>query len=173
MGQYVVHLSNKRFVPVSFEGIIAGDHLIHNDAETVPIHTAIVLFVPDDFGCQVLGRPTKRLSHASAALLIHPIFAQPKIRQLTVTLRVNQYILRLQITVDDALPVQVLESQDDLSAVELSALFFELARDRKMVKKLTAIHELHYHVQVLRVLERKLKLHYERVVQTLQDITFS
>lgn len=42
-----------------------------------------------------------------------------------------------------------------------------------MVKKLTAIHKLHYHVQVLRVLERKLELHYERVVQTLQDITFS
>lgn len=126
MGQYVVHLSNKWLVPVSFEGIIASDHLINNDAETVPIHTAIVLFVPDDFGSQVLRRPTKRLSHA-VALLIHPIFAQPEIRQLTVTLRVNQYILRLQITVDDALPVQVLESQDDLSAVELSALFFELA----------------------------------------------
>ena len=42
-----------------------------------------------------------------------------------------------------------------------------------MVEQLTAIDEVHNQIQVLVVLESKLQLHYEGVVQLHQDVSLS
>lgn len=51
-------------------------------------------------------------------VFIDRLFAQPKIRQLNVSFWVEKNILRFEVSVDDALAVQVFQSQRDFSDVE-------------------------------------------------------
>jgi hypothetical protein len=81
-----------------------------------------------------------------------------------VAVLVDKNVLRLKIAVDDALEMQVLQGEDDLSGVELASVFLKAAFVGKMVKELTAVYKVHDQVEVLTVLERKVELHYKRVV---------
>ena len=64
----------------------------------------------------------------------------------------HQHVLGLQVPVDELLPVQVLEAQDDLRSVKLSQLGVKSPVLLHYFEELAALHELHLNVKGARVL---------------------
>ena len=69
--------------------------------------------------------------------------------------------------------MHVVEGEDDLRRVESGPGLIELALQRQVIEELATVDELHDHVQGVRVLERILKLHDERMLDPLQDFPLS
>ena len=69
--------------------------------------------------------------------------------------------------------MHVVEGEDDLRRVELGPGLVEPTLKRQVIKELATVDELHDHVQGVRVLERILKLHDERMLDPLQDFPLS
>ena len=86
------------------EGQVAADHLVHDNADTPPVHRATVVVVLEHLRGQVFRGPAKgrRRSPECDFLL-----AQPKVGDLDVALAVEQQVLQLEVAVDDAAVVQV------------------------------------------------------------------
>ncbi len=53
-------------------------------------------------------------------VFVDGLLAQPEVGQLDVTFGIQQNVLRLQVSVDNALTVQVLQRQCDLGDIETS-----------------------------------------------------
>jgi hypothetical protein len=60
--------------------------------------------------------------------------------------RINQHIFRLHISIDDILTVQIRQSQDHLSTVELGPFLIKFTSLLQVVKQLAAIDKIHYQV---------------------------
>lgn len=68
-----------------------------------------------NLGCHELGSTTEG---AGGAAVPHILLAKTVISNLDVTIKSQQNVVQLQITVDDAVLVEVLESQADLRSIE-------------------------------------------------------
>ena len=69
-----------------------------------------------DFRSQVFRSPTQGKSS------IFDDLGKPKVSEFKIPIWANQYIFRLQISVDDVLGVQVLENEDDLSCIKAKSI---------------------------------------------------
>ena len=67
----------------------------------------------------------------------------------------------------------MLKSKHDLSRVKPGPWLVKLSCKRHMVEKFAAINEFHHHIQVIGVLESVLKLHDERVLDSLHNFALS
>ena len=89
------------------------EHLKDEDSERVPIDTLVVRLGLNDLGCEVVGRSTERPGH------VRNVLCEPKVGHLDVSVRAEQNVFRLKITVDDVERVQVVERESDLRGVKL------------------------------------------------------
>ena len=68
--------------------------------------------------------------------------------------------------------MEMFESKNDLSCIEPSSTFTEVSLFTKMKEKFTAVQKIDYEVESFRSLECVMQLHYEWVVQLLEDQPF-
>jgi len=77
----------------------------------------------NDFRGEILGRTAESICHGTISRLLY--LRQAEVCDLEMTLGVKNDVLGLQIPIDDAVLVQVLESQHDLSRVKARTLLLE------------------------------------------------
>ena len=73
----------------------------------------------DDLRSQVLRSSTETVELVALDVLLR----EAEVRDLDVAIGVEEEILRLQISVDDALAVEVVETQSYFSCIETSTVF--------------------------------------------------
>lgn len=100
------------------------DHLIKHSPNAIGIRHMRRRIPNQHLRGQIHGRPTKTIR----SILTRNIrLRQPKITQHQMIIIRNQYVLRLQIPVDDVLLMQVLDREDELADVDDGVLDGELA----------------------------------------------
>jgi len=163
----IVHLVDESSVATRLEGVLAREHLVENQAETIPIDREAVLLVFDDLRGQVLRRAAEWFGHALR--LLKATFRQTEVSQSDVTFTVDQNVLWLDISVNHTGIMKVLKSKDNLGSVELRPVLFESALVLQMEKEFSAVDELHDQIQVMVVLERKLKFHDKGMIELFKN----
>ena len=86
---------------------------------------------------------------------------------------VQKDILRLQVSVDDAVLVETTEGFDELGRVETGSPLTKLLVLAQMVEELATVQEVHHEVEFGGRLESILELYDERAVDLLKDVTLS
>jgi hypothetical protein len=117
------------------EGRLLQEHLVDEDTERPPVNRATILLIEQNlnetlvryipgnrhstsrtyFRCHELGSTTER---AGGAAVPHVFLAETVIGNLDVAIEGQENVVKLQITVDDTVLVEVLESQTDLRSIE-------------------------------------------------------
>ncbi len=166
-----IHLFNQSVLNSVLEGVKAGNHFKHDQAETVPVYRISVVFVFYNFGSQILSGTTKALSQI--IMLFKAAFAQTEIGESDVSLGIDQDVFGLNISVNYSLGMKVLKGEDNFGHVELCALFGKLACKLEMVEQLASVDEFHDEIKIHVVLERKLKLHHKWMIELFQDLSLS
>lgn len=123
-GHFEVALSDvlKQLLLVSADqhkGRLSCEHLIDYAADAPPVHSESVSLPIYDLGCKVFGSTAQR---QSVSITLDVFLGQSKVGQLRIPVFIYQYILRLQVSIDNLILVQVIDSKDDLCTVELSAI---------------------------------------------------
>ena len=97
------------------------DHLINKDPKCPPIIHRVMTIPNNNLGRKILRRPTERVRCFS--------FLQelPKsiINQRHISLLIEKYVLRLKVSVDYVVFVQMPKCQNDLGRVEQGLVFRE------------------------------------------------
>lgn len=113
-------------------GVVKGwqtvDHLVYQNTQRPPVNTLSVRLemrsgrkrdhFPDDFGSKVLGSATKGMRSVSFDSLL----GEAKVRDADVTFGIQDEILRLQVTVNDVVVVEMANPHCDLGGVELGSV---------------------------------------------------
>ncbi len=102
-------------VVVVVEGEAAGHHLVHDDADAPPVDGAPVVHVLQHLRGQVLRGAAEGLGGAAE---VDVLLAQAEVGDLDVAVLVQEEVLQLEVAVDDAKLVQVVDGADDLGAVK-------------------------------------------------------
>jgi hypothetical protein len=95
---------------------------------------------------------------------------ETEVRQADVTIFTHKDVLRLQVTVNNLLLMEMTDSQGDGKRVELGALLRELPSLPEMSEELTTTDETHDEVELGVSLENVLHTDEERVVRLLEDV---
>lgn len=74
--------------------------------------------------------------------------AQTKVDNLDVVVLADQYVLDLQVSVHDAVPMAVVDGARDLTGEASGVLLLELAMRDDVIKHLTTVHILEEHIPV-------------------------
>ena len=91
---------------------VPGHHFEDENAQRPPIHALVMTLGLDDLGGEVLRSSTQRPGS------IHDFLSETKIGNLQTAGVVDEQIFRLQITVCDAIAVQIFECKNDLGGEE-------------------------------------------------------
>ena len=86
---------------------------------------------------------------------------------------VKEDILRLEISVDDAVLVEVLEGENNFGGVKPGSIFGEANLVTQVVKQLSAVQEIAHEVELLRVLECEMELDDEGMVDLLHNVALN
>lgn len=128
---------------------LADEEFVDENAKCPPIYCCAMTSVPDHFGRQVFRSTAKSVRFAVPYLL-----CKAKVYQLQVTLRIDEDVLRLEISVCDALPlVQKLQHQHNLRGIELGRGFVEASGATQIGKDLASRTVIQQHVERIVVLE--------------------
>lgn len=92
-----------------------------------------------DFGRQIVGGTAERVG----LLSFIKYFCQPKISETNVAIVVHEDVLRLQVSVDNFLVVEVTNSHSHLDGVELGALLSESLSLAQVHEEFATAHEPH------------------------------
>jgi hypothetical protein len=92
------------------------------------------------------------------------LFCQPVIRYFEVTVDIEENVLWFEVPVDIAEFMEVVDSQEDLSCVELGSWLFEPFALPEVGEHLSASDEVHHKEDLLLGLESKLQLDQKGVV---------
>ena len=90
-----------------------------------------------------------------------------------MALRIEQYVLRFEISVNYPMLVQVLKCKDDLCSVKSCPILTKSNLVTKMIEKFSAIKKVTHKVQLFRVLECEMELDDEGVIDHLHDVSFN
>mmetsp|Transcript_51915 Transcript_51915/g.110321 ORF Transcript_51915/g.110321 Transcript_51915/m.110321 type:complete len:289 (-) Transcript_51915:16-882(-) len=143
-----------------------SQHLIAQGSDRVPIDAPAVALLVNDLWGQVF----RGSAHCLGRDVVHDSFlAQTKVSDFHVSIRIQQHVLRLQVSVDDSQAMQVGDRAGGLGDVEASTALAEAARSAEMVEQLTAWAELHDHVELLGGLEGVVEGDDEGVGDGFQD----
>lgn len=150
----------------SVEGRETNDHLVCQNSESPPIDREGVTTFNQNLGRQVIGRATEGVGLGVS----FEHLSEAEVSQADVAILVHQNVLRLQVTVDDVLLVQVTQGHSDLDCVESGPLFVE-PRDLPQVhEKLATTDKSHDEENLLLRLEHIAHAHQEGVVSLEQDV---
>jgi hypothetical protein len=129
------------------EGHFAADQNVENNTETPNIHfRAGVLSCLEQFGGCKVQTATERLQKTSWRKQI----AEAKVNDFDIARLADQDILDLQVPVDDAVPVAVIQRAGDLAGELAGLLLLQFAVRNDVVQHLTSIDIFKEHVPVVR-----------------------
>mmetsp|Transcript_19855 Transcript_19855/g.33355 ORF Transcript_19855/g.33355 Transcript_19855/m.33355 type:complete len:404 (-) Transcript_19855:1809-3020(-) len=129
-------------VVVAIEGRVADNHLVHQHPERPVVCAAIVARALQDLRRQVVRRPAQRV----CVLIFFELFGEPEVHDLYVSFAVEQHVLQLEVAVDDAPLVHVVEPEEDGRRVKARAAFSEGGGVGEMREELPAEQRLEEHV---------------------------
>jgi len=115
-----------------------------------PIYSFAMSFSLYYFGGEVLWRAAKGVSVAVAN---DALLAKTEVRQLHVTICIEEDIFRLQISIDNTVLVEAFECAQDLSCIEDRPRLCEPALLLEVIEELPSIEEVHDEVELRRCLE--------------------
>ncbi len=102
-------------------------------------------------------------------LLMITLFAKAKVSEDNVPIRVQEQVLRLQVTVNNALRMQVAQGGRDLGGVEPGPRLGEDALPLQVEEELAAVDVVEDKVELLPRLERVVEADEERVLEVLDE----
>ena len=138
------HNSLVDFVVVLIEMRREPDHqLVKQGAEAVDIGLSVVTLPEQDFGAHVLGRAAERVG----SLPLWYDFRKSEIGYFNVAVDVDEYVLGLDVSVDNVVGVQVLEAEQQLRKIKLSLLLSEFLHLAQVEEHFAACAEVHYEKQ--------------------------
>ncbi len=155
-------------VPDDVEGTPPGQHLVEQHAQRPPVHREGVVLPAQDLRRDVVGGAAEGGGGVSLpdALLAHAV-----VGQLDVALVVQEDVVQLEVSVDDAALVEEVECQADLGRVESGVLLRESALALHVEHEVPAAHELDDEEEPARRLEARVQPDQERVVGgRLEDV---
>mmetsp|Transcript_4405 Transcript_4405/g.16062 ORF Transcript_4405/g.16062 Transcript_4405/m.16062 type:complete len:287 (-) Transcript_4405:489-1349(-) len=141
-------------------------HLVDEDPQRPPVCLLPVPLVQQDLWCHVVGRPDHAECTIVPAVLI---LAVSEVSEADVALVVEQDVLRLQVSVDDAHLMKILQRQDYLSSIEASARLREDFLPCDVGEQLPPVDEVHHKAQPVGCLECVMKLDDERMVHNFKS----
>jgi hypothetical protein len=119
--QLVVFDFVEHLVPVLVEvGRDAVQHFVEQDSEQVPVDTFAVARLVEHLGRQVGDAAAET---GGLRVVVDLLLAQPEVGQLGVALPVEHHVVRLEVSLNDVLRVQVFDRQQDLRRLELGSIF--------------------------------------------------
>ena len=128
------------------EWIDTADHFIEEHAETPPIDGEAVTVGFDHLGSEVLRRSTEGIGLPIYRLLD---FAEAEVSQLEVPLGVKKDIFWLQVTVDDAIGVEMLQSKHHLCCIEARSILCKADLVAQMEEQFSTVEEISDEVKIL------------------------
>jgi hypothetical protein len=128
------------------EGRQAPQHLIQEGAQTPPVHRLAMPFVLQDLRGKVLWGATEGLGASLWSSAGDAALGETKVSEADVALSIEQQILRLEVSVDDIIGVESLQSRGDLSGVEATTLFRESSIFLQPEEELSSGHVVEHHV---------------------------
>lgn len=141
------------------------------DAKGPPIDGKVIAHpLHDDLGSHVLNGTTDGVC---GARVIKGNLGEAKVSEDDITILTQEDVLRLEVTVDDAKGVEMLEGQDDLGGDEDSDLLIEHPLPGQVSKELAPWDVLEDQVQLPLSLEGVVEFNDEGVLNGLEDLTFS
>ena len=150
---------------VRLERHVAVQHRVEADASAPDVdREALVAHVLHDLRCDVRRRATL----LEQQLVDLDLLADAEVAYLDVAVAVQQDVVELDVTVRDAILVQVGDALHDLPEDELGVLLTELTALAHVVQEVSAGAELHDDHVVLVSLERLQDLDVVRVAQRLE-----
>lgn len=129
-----------------------------------------------NFWCHILRRPTNRVSEHSPTQVL---LAQSKVRQFDVTFLVHKHVLRLEVPINDAKVVNLLQRNYQLRSVKPNNLLRErliliaMLLRLNVSEQLATSHELHNKVKLVLSLKRKLHVYNEWRMHLGKDLALS
>jgi hypothetical protein len=124
--------------------LLSYNHLEKNHSNRPPINSKIISFVIENFRGNIIGSSNsgKQLFSSFGNILIFIFFfifsiriqnsslifkrtTQTKVRDFQVSLFINKNIIRLKISMNNVLRVNILDTLNNLSYVELGFLFIK------------------------------------------------
>ena len=155
-------------IAASIEGRETDNHLISEDTQSPPVYRETVSFLVQNFRGEILRSTAEGVGLG----IILEDLSQTEVSQADVSVLVHQYVLRLQISVDNMLFVQMSDGECYLRGVELRSIFGETSTVSQMHEELSSSHEPHHEEYFLVSLEDVVHSHEERVVGLKQDFLF-
>lgn len=140
------------------EGIDASQHLLDEDAYGPPVDSLAVSLAQQNLRCQLLWGTALRLGAP-----LH-LLSEAKVRQFELAVGADQDVLRLQVSLDYVLAVQVLEDQDDVSALEARGADVQPAYVTQLVEQLSTANEFDHEVDLATVRRVSVQTDNKRVV---------
>jgi len=143
---------------------VPDEHLVREDPTRPPVDGFPVSARLDDLGSEVLGCAAQR-----PRPIIHD-FREAKIRNPEIPPVIQQEILGLEIPVDDVVSMEVFERQHDAPEVEARDVRCEASRAPEVGEEFAARDVGEEHVDVEVVLERRVEIDDEGVLDAGEDL---
>lgn len=122
-------------------------HFVDEDTESPPIHSLSVPLIEDD-----LRRDVLRCSTDGKSSTLSEHLRESKVSQLQVAVISDQQILRLEISEDDVLAVQIFEAAGHGRCVEPGLVGGERFHVSEVGKELSSVDELQHEIEVFGIL---------------------
>mmetsp|Transcript_42428 Transcript_42428/g.96433 ORF Transcript_42428/g.96433 Transcript_42428/m.96433 type:complete len:248 (-) Transcript_42428:217-960(-) len=154
--------------PVGVEKSRAGlQHLKGKSTQTPPVHRKGIAGLQEDLRSEILWSTTESISGGGGR---HVKLRQTKIGHPHVTIPIQQDVLGLQVTIQTAVLVQVLECKQNFRTVKSHLCLRKPVGATEVVKELTPVAELSDEVKLGPRLEGVAQSNQEGVAVLLQDL---
>lgn len=144
-------------------------HLIDKDAKSPPVSRISLAFIHDNLRTDIIGSSSQGIS----LLSFFKKLAQPIVRHLYVAVGLKENILWLQVSVDIAQIMKVLDSQENLSSIELSFFLMKLLGFSEMCEHFSSPDKVHDKEYLLLRLESILQGNQKGMLGFFQQYSFS
>ena len=101
------------------------------------------------------------------------VLGNAEVCQLDLSISIVKNILRLEIPIYHIIGMNILKPQNDLSSVELSLLFWEMAFPLNVEKQVSPINIVHYDIETVGCLEGVVHFQDKVMIQRHQDLTLA
>mmetsp|Transcript_30376 Transcript_30376/g.97927 ORF Transcript_30376/g.97927 Transcript_30376/m.97927 type:complete len:250 (+) Transcript_30376:554-1303(+) len=142
-------------------------HLVEQRPKGPPVHGPAVPATREDLGREVLGGPAE--GGRALSVVCDALLGEAKVGESDVAAGVEEDVLRLEVPVDDAEGVDVLEGEGELRGVEPRASFAELADLLEMAEEFAPGAVVEDEVELLPRLEGRVEADDEGVLHVAQD----
>mmetsp|Transcript_20275 Transcript_20275/g.33047 ORF Transcript_20275/g.33047 Transcript_20275/m.33047 type:complete len:248 (+) Transcript_20275:229-972(+) len=113
---------------VSIERRIPMSNLMEKNSQSPIVNTPVMTLAANNFRGQVIGRAAE-----CPCLPLVAVLGKAKVNEVAVTIRIQDKILRFQVTIGDLLLVNALKGRQDSGAIEARPTFWErLLRIKKI-----------------------------------------